>query len=763
MFFKFQLDTSYLINEYLNDNKICILTGNRGVGKKYIINNMECDYNKYPIIENAYTINEFFSQLIIFNDNLNITDISIGVGQNLQLGFSLTQMMNKFSSFLKSDFKKAEDRVIKELENLSKKNKLLLSIQLYKNTSKNLIEFICNDLTKINAKIILIIDSEDISYLKLKSNLGKHNEIIVNYKEEDIYNEFEKIISRENIDKIIALTDGDIKSIIEIYNYLNKNSTNILDYIKESLKNVKEEKYDAYLLLEFLSYFKKNFTQSEIKFIYQKLYDEFKVSSHLNHILKYILDKNILKENNNAYIFALTVFKQILKSDSKNNRLFYQTIGKCIKKVHPLDLYGQLYYYSLANDEYTNTIKFLLTIRLVRAHNNKKEINELINTISNKETKNIAKKLIEAYEAFYSFKFDNAIILLQQINVSEESIFTNEADYLLAICYWKKSNEFKSKANQILEAIIEDSNAFEETVLLSKMTLLSIYSNDAQYHDKNILSLYKELKNQIRDKMETDNDYVILLNILRRKSNCVFSSKQCLDELEKSLSYFSQYQFIFPEEFAMSLCNYSAILLNLGNFEKCYNLYESLNWSDFYGAYKVYNFNNYILSKYFGCKDFYEDIIDFEKILETSDLSVDTKILTYINLAGLRVYNGELSEAKRIYDRAEKLNNNYDDYFIYFINTNLCVISLLENNFINATEYLNKCNFIPELFSAYEKQYLRTRNETLYTLVKSNAKDFSLNEISQQLEKSFEKYITNDVNFFSKPILFSDIQFWTEN
>ena len=192
MFFKFQLDTSYLINEYLNDNKICILTGNRGVGKKYIINNMECDYNKYPIIENAYTINEFFSQLIIFNDNLNITDISIGVGQNLQLGFSLTQMMNKFSSFLKSDFKKAEDRVIKELENLSKKNKLLLSIQLYKNTSKNLIEFICNDLTKINAKIILIIDSEDISYLKLKSNLGKHNEIIVNYKEEDIYNEFEK-------------------------------------------------------------------------------------------------------------------------------------------------------------------------------------------------------------------------------------------------------------------------------------------------------------------------------------------------------------------------------------------------------------------------------------------------------------------------------------------------------------------------------------------------------------------------------------------
>lgn len=108
--------------------------------------------------------------------------------------------------------------------------------------------------------------------------------------------------------------------------------------------------------------------------------------------------------------------------------------------------------------------------------------------------------MVEAYGDFYSSKFDDAIKLLQQINVSEDSIFTNESDYLLAICYWKKSNEFKSQVNQILEAIIEDSNAFEETVLLSKMTLLSIYSNDAQYHDKNILSLYKELKNKLEIK-----------------------------------------------------------------------------------------------------------------------------------------------------------------------------------------------------------------------------------------------------------------------
>lgn len=763
MLFKFQLDTSYLINECLNKNKICILTGNSGIGKKYIINSMECNYNKYPIIENSYTINDFFLQLMIFNDNLNTADISIGVGQNLQFSFSLIQMINKFSSFFKTNFQKAEEKIIKEIENLSKKNNLLLTIQLYKNTSQNLIDFICNNLTKLNIRIVLIIDIEDLSYLKLKSNFGKHEEVVIDCKKEDIYNEFEGLASREDTDKIVNLTNGNIKSIIEIYNYLNNSTTNIVDYAKENLKCIKEENDDAYLLLEFLSYFDGNFTQNEIKFIYQKLYDEFKVSSHLNRILKYILDKNILKEDNNAYVFVLTLFKQILKSTIKDNYFFYQSIGKCIEKLHPLDLYGQLYYYSLANDEYTNTIKFLLAIRLVRTHSDEKEINEIINTISNEVIKSITKKITVAYNAFYFSRFDDAIKLLQQINISEESIFTNEADYLLGLCYWKKASEFKLQANQILESIIEDPNTFEETALLSKMALLSIYSNDAQYHSKNILSLYKELKNQIRDKIETDNDYIILLNILRRKSNCVFSSKHCIGELEKSLDYFSQHKLVFHEEFAMSLCNFSAVSLNLGSFEKCYNLFSTLNWSDFDGAYKVYNFNNYILSKYFVNKNINKDINDFEIIIETNNISVDSKILTYINLAGLKACNGKLNEAKQIYTKVKKLNNDYDDYFVYFINTNLCVISLLENDLIKASEYLNKCDFVPELFSAYEKQYLRTRNETLHRLVKSNRKDFTQDEIAKELEYSFNKYITNDVGFFSRPILFSDIQFWTEN
>ena len=226
MLFKFQLDTSYLINECLNKNKICILTGNSGIGKKYIINSMECNYNKYPIIENSYTINDFFLQLMIFNDNLNTADISIGVGQNLQFSFSLIQMINKFSSFFKTNFQKAEEKIIKEIENLSKKNNLLLTIQLYKNTSQNLIDFICNNLTKLNIRIVLIIDIEDLSYLKLKSNFGKHEEVVIDCKKEDIYNEFEGLVSREDTDKIVNLTNGNIKSIIEIYNYLNNSTTN---------------------------------------------------------------------------------------------------------------------------------------------------------------------------------------------------------------------------------------------------------------------------------------------------------------------------------------------------------------------------------------------------------------------------------------------------------------------------------------------------------------------------------------------------------
>ena len=209
----------------------------------------------------------------------------------------------------------------------------------------------------------------------------------------------------------------------------------------------------------------------------------------------------------------------------------------------------------------------------------------IVNSIEDNHIKQMAIIMVDAYKCFYKSDYNKTLNILSAISVSEDSKISNEVNYLTALCYWKKSDEFKSGAYKLLEAIISDSNTFEETILLAKMALLSIYSNDAQYHTTNNLRLYNELKNYINERIINDKDYNLLLNILRRKSNCVFPSKQCIIDLKNSFDYFNEYRNVFNKEFAMSLCNYCAALLNLGEFNKCLDCYKDIDWDSLNDSY----------------------------------------------------------------------------------------------------------------------------------------------------------------------------------
>ena len=767
MLFDFQLDASYLINDAIEKNKIFILSGENGIGKKHIIRQLECSYNKYPIIENAYSVKDLLIQMLIYNNKTSGIDIQFGLkGFNIPV----TQIYHKFYSFIKSDFDNLENKVLEELTRIAKSNNLLLTIQLYKITSKSLVDFICNKLIKLNLKIILIIDSEDINTLKFKDNLPDFPSIIVECNKEKYYTEFQDKLSKEDIDKILTITTGKVRYIIEIYKYLSINeSSNYIEYNQLKFSEIKHENPDAYILLEFLSYFENYFSIKEIKYIYNKLYEDLKVYNNLNCILNFILKNNILKENNSIYSFVLSLFKQILRENNNDNRVFYLTLGQCVRDLYPLDLDIQLFFYSKAEDKYANIIKLLLAIRSVRNEFSTDETFEIIYTIESLHIKQIAQTIINAYKNYYNSEFDKAIQTLLEIDPTSDSIITNETNYLLALCYWKKSNEFKVETHELLEAIIDDSNTFEETILLSKLTLLSIYANDAQYHKKNKLKLYNELKNYIREKINEDRDYELLLNILKRKSNSIFPTKQCINDLKNSYEYFFNHQYFFYEEYAMSLCNYSAALLCLGRFEESNNCYEKLNWNNLHDSYKLYNYNNYILSEFFLNNHTINNsmiakIKDFEKLLQQCKTSVDTKILLYINIAGLKVYKGQYTKAQKLYEFAEKLNNDYDDYFVYYVNINLCVLAIINNDYMQANKLFQKCNFVPELFSTYEKQYLNKRNEIINNVIKNQIPNITIDKFSKLLSKGLnDAFLTNNIDFFTSAILFSDIQFWTEN
>ena len=110
------------------------------------------------------------------------------------------------------------------------------------------------------------------------------------------------------------------------------------------------------------------------------------------------------------------------------------------------------------------------------------------------------------------------------------------------------------------------------------------------------------------------------------------------------------------------------------------------------------------------------------------------------------------------------MNNGYDDYFEYLININKCIVFIIDKDYVKAKICFEKSNFVPELYDNYDSQYIDTRNSIIKNIINNKIKFdnlSSMNEFISQIMK--EKHTTNNTTFFSSAVLFTDIQFWTDN
>lgn len=95
---------------------------------------------------------------------------------------------------------------------------------------------------------------------------------------------------------------------------------------------------------------------------------------------------------------------------------------------------------------------------------------------------------------------------------------------------------------------------------------------------------------------------------------------------------------------------------------------------------------------------------------------------------------------------------------------NKCILAIIHNDYSNAEILFNHLNYIPKLFSAYEKQYLRKRDEVLLEIVQNKEENLTISTLSNIIDTKLDtEFVTNNTKFFSTAILFSDIQFWTDN
>lgn len=770
----YQLKTSYALTESIDTNKITVLSGKHGLGKKHIIKTIETNYEKYPIITDVNNINELYTQMLIYKNNKTYLDLSLGYGDNLQLSGTIISVYRTLKSFLTSDFSDVEEKIIQEFKDLSKNTNLLFSIQINKNITENLLDFIFNKLFFLNIRILLIVDDDDFEIIQTRLKNKVYQDVYLECQEEDLISEFSDFIKKDDIKKLIELTDYSIKPILEIHKIFSEscgtmdNFSSVEEIAENKILYTKTNNIEAYNLLEFLSFFEDVFTKEEIKVIHRHLQEELVLDSSLLPLLKQVTSQKILQESYDVYSFVLIVLKQIIKASCVHeSKYYYEKLALCYRELYPLDLHKQYKYFERIESEYSDILIFRIVIRLLRSKETS-EVCEWIKKIQNIESKAILKEVVDAYNAYNLSKYEEATIILEKISPTLPDYIVTEVNYLLGLCYWKRSENFKKHANKYFEDIISNENAFEETILLSKMALLSIYSNDQQYYKTNKINsqrLYNDIKNFIIKRKDNDKSYLVLYNILKRKANCVHNSKRSIADLQESYKFFREIFPIFNEEFYMSLCNYAAILLTSGETQQCYKLYESnISFDVLTNEYMLYNYNNYLISKCFSKKLNLFDLEKLTRALNNIKTSFDTQILIKINMANFHIISGQLDNALKLYEEANLMNNGYDDYFEYLININKCIFFIIVKDYAKAKICFEKSNLVPELYDNYDSQYIDSRNSIIKKIITNKIKFENLsamNEFISQIMK--EKHPTNNTTFFSSAVLFTDIQFWTDN
>lgn len=769
-----QKDAAIWINDNIHKSPITLL-GKNGTGKKHIIENMEFEdstIRKIPFISEVRNMQELFRVLIELycpdESNFELGSFT-SLGENGTFGISLfslaKSLFSKIKNLTKDDFSDYKSKIINLFKKTTKTNKYVLPIYLYKDTSFDLIEFLSTELNEIGIYVIFLIDSNDYKFSIIDDKIIP--KYIINITNVEIKNYLTNYFQEQHIEdsaleEIIKYANENLNIIKEITFYFDKQKLKKIDNLdKIFVQKIDILTDEEYNYLKFLSYFENDLSIIELNFVYNILHKNLDVYNPLNSLIHTLINDSILIKEKDFYRFIVNYFKNILKARGEADKEFYlKNIEKCICKINPLDYKSRYNYLKQTSDKTKiDEILFMLKIHELRTENIVKNEDSFYEESLNE----IFKQIEETHNLINKGLFYEATKLVDCINYTNSEAITSEIDYLKSTCYWKESSTQKPLCVDRLCRIICNSKSEWETKFLAQMKLFTIYVNDAQYH-KDALEKARKIFNDLEIELSKKNDFTSLLylNILRRKSNAVFDSKKSIELLNSSLTFFEKYKDEFNDEYSMVLCNYCAVLLNLGNFESSYNVFLKHNQGTIDNKQWLYLENNFVISSFFVNKLSEKNLKIFLEKIDALE-NDDAKILFYINIANVYFSLGNHLLGETIMHKAFELNSNYDDYYNYFIHSNLCIHYLIKGDQESAEQEYIKSNFVPQLYKSYEGQYIQYRNEIIGGLIKSK-KRFNFEDLSSNMKLAFDsRFITNNTAFFNTPYIFSDIQFWSEN
>lgn len=526
------------------------------------------------------------------------------------------------------------------------------------------------------------------------------------------------------------------------------------------------------------SFLLNHFSLEEIKQIYS-IANFQEDNNKLKNILETCVKRKLLNSvNKDYYSFYAELLKNVFQEINYANKDYFHTIiEKYLKKYRPFQYNLRKYHFQEANC--SNGVNNMNAMCLFHCLHFQKEIDETIkNNFISSFGEKLYNELILIYDSIDEGDFQEA--LFQAINLTypqENIIFQKEINYLFLFLDWKTGEEFLEQdfKRKVDDIINEDCET--ETMIFTLLFKLSVSCNKGN-NFKNIespLSVYNKICKVLYEFQDLEAD--ILLHILYRKSNAAMMRAPALTKVLQSFKFFSEIKTLYPSEYFMAGINYKALLLqsytlNYQNDKIQSDIFEVRNpyvvatflrneLSETSPAPIInYLMNNFLLSKCFCNAKFptIKELSDFECSAE--GINLGAKVMTYMNIGTIYALKSNYEKAEQYWKKAEDNNISNDEYFTYIIQNNRIIVDLIQNKNKNIVF----SNEIPSIMKDNEvKQYMKKRKEIIMDLIEDKTMKSYLT-IEKIFEEKFNDFFHNSaLLFFSKPFIFSDVQFWSDN
>ena len=533
-------------------------------------------------------------------------------------------------------------------------------------------------------------------------------------------------------DKLIKVVN-DSKKVESILEMVNKSSVVGNSFQRQLLEEISDE--DKRLFSEYLGYAKQG-----------KIYDE------MQSII-YFKTKNLWS---------------VLYEYNKNNFLYHLTFANAIKKVIPSNFFVRANEFLLSdNRQESAEAYFVFVVEYMKKYHKQILIDETFLPILTEFNFLIPlKNMLSAYEDYFNEEFDQAKSLI--VFESENPYVSFEKDYLATLILINGSmlhSDYKD-AVLVLQNWIENNILKEnEPYLWVQAAILKL--EIASELNENTGNLLAEINFILNKYAGADQQFRIELYNFKARNNYTYSIDLSYKETLGAFQFFAMEKSIpGKNNYACALVNYLANSLVMGNYDEIIKISEEN--AELFSVHKELNsflsafLNNYIIAKILSSPNLMSElardyIIYFKKLISNVADDKIAQVLYEINLGIIYFISGNVNEALILYKTLYEhyaTENAVDDYYRYFIINNFNLINNYVNN-VNNMDFitqLQKLNPLPN-----NSHFFITRNEYL---LKSNVK---FKDIFSMISPMGEGSVLGKAwNFWGRPLLFTDVQFWTD-